>query len=433
MRRHAARNGPSQTPPQRENIAALLTLGLLVGSLYLFTATYTVAQNNDTRAAAMGAWSLGTRGTTALPTDWPEEGISWPAVGHDGLQRVNRFPGVIFWGAPFYAVDDLARGGPDAPAHPYLVDYGPAAVAAVVAATFAILATYLVFRQLVDRRIAWLAALFFAIATSTWSISANALWTHGLTHLFLMLATLALASDRAWLAGSAFAASIFARPHTAIVPLVNGCLRAWHRREPLDLVRIGVPSALGLAAVVLYSWVNFRNPLPTAGYEDYAVERLSDPISWRLPRGVVGTLVDPLRGILIQAPFLIVLAAGLPAGWRAAPPWVRSAALGGVAYHLLQMQLNDYTGGIYFFSYRLPLEMLVLTSPLLLLSFTETVLGSRIREVAFVIGASVAVGFQVVGVSSASVETILRPGLEPAVIEVCEQPKYDCASDEVLP
>jgi hypothetical protein len=433
MRRIAAYSGALTRPPRRESIVALLTLGLLVGSLYLLTATYTVAQNNDTRAAAMGAWSLGTRGTTALPADWPEEGISWPAVGQDGLQRVNRFPGVIFWGAPFYALDDLARGGTDTPAHPYLLDYRPAAVAAVVAATLAILATYLVFSRLVDRRVAWLAALFFAIGTSTWSISGNALWTHGLTHLFLMLATLALASNRAWLAGGAFGASIFARPHTAIVPLVNGCLQAWRRRDPLDLVRIGVPSALGLAAVVLYSWVYFRNPLPTAGYEDYAVERLSDPISWRLPRGLVGTLVDPLRGLLVQAPFLVVLAAGLPAAWKVAPHWVRSAALAGVAYHLLQMQLNDYTGGIFFFSYRLPLEMLVLSSPLLLLSFMETVLGSRIREIAFVVGASVAVGFQVVGVSSASVEAILRPGLEPAVIGVCEQPEYDCTSDELLP
>jgi hypothetical protein len=252
---------------------------------------------------------------------------------------------VIFWGAPFYAVDDLARGGSYAPAHPYLLDYRPAGVAAVVAATFAIFATYLVFVRLVDRRLAWLAALFFAIGTSAWSISGNALWTHGLTHLFLMLATLALASDRAWLAGTAFGASIFARPHTAIVPLVNGGLRAWRRRDPLDLVRVGIPSALGLAAVMLYSWLIFRNPLPTAGYEDYAVERLSDPVSWRLPRGILGTLVHPLRGLLLQAPFLIVLVAGLPAAWKVAPHWVRSAAVAGVAYQLLQLQLNDCMGG----------------------------------------------------------------------------------------
>jgi hypothetical protein len=68
MRRNAARNRPLQTPPQRETIAALLTLGLLVGSLYLLTATYTVAQNNDTRAAAMGSWSLGTRGDHCAPS-----------------------------------------------------------------------------------------------------------------------------------------------------------------------------------------------------------------------------------------------------------------------------------------------------------------------------------------------------------------------------
>jgi hypothetical protein len=412
---------------------ALVLLGLVVGSLYLLTATYTVAQNNDSRAAAMGAWSLGTRGTASLPSEWPEEGISWPSLGHDGELRVNRFPGVMYWAAPFYAVNDAVRGGAETPAHPYLLDYRPAAVAAIVAATLAVLATFLVFVRLVDHRTAWFAALFFAIATSTWSISGNALWTHGLTHLFLMLGTLALASERAWLAGAAYGASIFARPHTAIVPLAVGSWRSWHRRDPLDLLRVGLPSALGLAAVVAYSWINFRNPLPTAGYGDYAVANVSDPISWRLPGGVWGTLVDPMRGLLIQAPFLIVLAAGLPAAWRAAPHWVRSAALAGIGYQLLQLQLNVYTGGIFFFSYRLPLEMLVLTSPLLLLSFTETVLGRRVRELAFVIGASVAVGFQLVGVTSMSVETIVGHFLEPAITEVCEQPEYDCTVGELLP
>jgi hypothetical protein len=100
---------------------------------------------------------------------------------------------------------------------------------------------------------------------------------------------------------------------------------------------------------------------------------------------------------------------------------------------LLQLQLNDFMGGFFFFSYRLPLEMLVLISPLLLLAFTETVPGSRVREVAFVVGASVALGFQLVGVSSKSVENIVRPVLEPGVIELCEQPEYDCTVDELLP
>jgi hypothetical protein len=412
----------------------VLALGLVVGALYLLTATYTVAQNNDTRAAAMGAWSLGTRGTTALPSEWPEEGVSWPAVGDDGALRVNRFPGVIFWGAPFYAADDLLRGGTETVPHPYLLDYRPAGVAAVVAATLAIIVTYLVFLRVVDRRTAWFAALFFAVATSTWSISANALWTHGLTHLFLMLAMLALASERAWLAGAAFGASIVARPHTAVVPLVSGCLRAWQRRDLLDLLRVGLPSAAGVIAVVAYSWVVFRNPLPTAGYEDYAVERLADPQSWRLPHGLLGTvLIDPVRGLLLQAPFVFVLAAGIPAAWRISPPWVRSAAVAGVAYQLFQLQLNDYRGGIFFFSYRLPLEMLVLSSPLLLISFTETVRGSRFREIVFVAAASLAVGWQLVGVTSMSVENMVRPGLEPAVIEVCEQPTYDCTVEGVLP
>jgi len=415
------------------DVKAGVLLVVIVASVLLATASYTLAQNNDTRAAAMGAWSLGTRGTTVLPADWPEDGVSWPVTQDDGTLRVNRFPGVLYWGAPFYAVPHLLQGRPEPPPHPYLVDFRPAATAAVAATTGAVLVSFLIFLRLAPRRIAFGAALFVALGTSTWSISGNALWTHGLTHLFLGLGVLLLASDRPWAAGFSFGFSIFTRPQTAMVALVMGASRAVGRRSVGDLMRVGIPSALGLIAVVAYSWVNFGKLLPTAGYGGYAVDRLGDPSSWQLLRAIWGTLFDPWRGLVIHAPFLLVLLPGLRRAWAVAPPWVRSAALAGVAYQLFQLQLNEYSGGFFFFSYRLPLEMLILAAPLLLLSFTETVIGSRVKEVAFVVTASIAIGLQLLGVTLLSVDVRVLPVLEPMVVEVCGSPDIDCTPEEVLP
>jgi hypothetical protein len=419
---------------RRRDVVAALVLAVLVAATLFSTASYTLAQNNDTRAAATGAWSLGTRGTPVLPDHWPAEAVSWPVESDGGELRVNRFPGVLYWGAPFYMVSHLAAGMPEVPVHPYLLSYTPAAVAAVTSTTLAVVVSFFVFRRLVDRRVAFGAALVLLFATSTWSISGNALWTHGLTHLFLGTSLLLLASDRPIAAGGSLALSIFARPHTAIVAAYLGGARAIRRRSVGDLLRVGVPGALGLAAVVLYSWMNFKNPLPTSGYSDYAVQAMTDRTTIaRLPRRIWSSLFHPLRGIVFQAPFLLILLPGIKQAWAVAPVWVRDAAVAGVAYQLLQLQLNDFDGGVFFFSYRLPLEMLVLAASLLLLVFVQFVIGHRLREVAFVVGASVAIGFQLVGVTTQSVEVLIRPGLEPAVQELCEEAMYECRVEDILP
>ena len=76
---------------------------------------------------------------------------------------------------------------------------------------------------------------------------------------------------------------------------------------------------------------------------------------------------------MLYSPFLILLIPGLPAAWRKAPAWVRGSAIGGVAYLLLQLKANRYSGGDSFWGYRYPLEMLAASAPLLLLAYTEWV------------------------------------------------------------
>jgi hypothetical protein len=369
-----------------------------------------------------------------LPDHWPAEGVSWSVESEDGELRVNRFPGVMFWGAPFYTVAHLAGGQPEVPDHPYLLSYRPAAVAAVTATTMAVVVSFFVFRRLVDRPIAFGAALVFTVATSTWSdLRQRALdaWPDPPVPQCQPPTSRFGTADR----GRRLARAQHLHPpadrHRGGLPRPGPSDPQAERGRP---AAGGGPSALGLAALMAYSWVNFRNPLPTAGYDDYAVQALSEPTTaTHLPRRIWGSLFHPFRGLVSQAPFLLILLPGLRQAWQAAPPWVRNAAVAGVAYQLFQLQLNDFDGGIFFFSYRLQLEMLVLAAPLLLLAFMKFVAGHRLREIAFVIGASGAVGFQLLGITTQSVEAFTGPGLEPAVEQLCEAAEYECRVEDILP
>ena len=68
---------------RRDRLTGLLLVAI-VASVFLTTANYTLAQNIDTQAAAVAAWSLGVRGTVVLPDDWPEEAVAWSVVSEDG-------------------------------------------------------------------------------------------------------------------------------------------------------------------------------------------------------------------------------------------------------------------------------------------------------------------------------------------------------------
>jgi hypothetical protein len=245
---------------RRRDRRATLLLFLVVWVAYLATASYTVDQVNDSRSATLMAWSLGARGTIDLPQDWSGE-IPWEDEGVDGSVHTDRFPGAWLWAAPFHAVSEavLDRGTPP---HPVLLNYAPSGVASATAAALAVTVSFLLFRRLAARRLAVQAALVLAFATGVWSVSADALWTHAVTHLTLSLGLLAAASGRDASSGLAFAASIITRPQTAVVPAVVGLWRGAAARRWRPIVVIGVTSAVGVVAMAVYSRLVFGTWIP---------------------------------------------------------------------------------------------------------------------------------------------------------------------------
>lgn len=355
-------------PKDRRAVALLF---LVVWVIYLGTASYGVNQVNDTRATALMAWSLGTHGTVDLPAEWRGE-IPWQAEGLDGRLLTDRFPGAWLWAAPFHAVAGLF-GGDEIPGHPAFINHAPSGVAAATATALGVCVSFLLFRRLAKRRDALVAAGVLAFATGVWSVSADAMWTHGLTHLALSLGLLLSASGRHAQGGLAFGFSVLTRPQTAVIPLVVGLWRGADRRSLKPVVVVGLASGLGVVAMLAYSRLMFGTWVPIGAYAPEKVESVASVPFSEFGRRVVGGLLHPSRGILIYTPFVVVLLRFVPAGWRVAPWWTKAGAVSGVLYLIVQFRSNGYDGGSSFFGARLGLETLVLASPLLLVAWQERV------------------------------------------------------------
>jgi hypothetical protein len=112
---------------------------------------------------------------------------------------------------------------------------------------------------------------------------------------------------------------------------------------------------------------------------------------------VVGALASPERGLFVLSPFLLALVPGIRAAWRDAPPWAQGFALGGVAYTLVQLWLNRFSGGYNFYSYRLMLELLTCATPLLVISFRQWTAKSAFRLRVFAGFLAVSAAMQAMG------------------------------------
>jgi hypothetical protein len=418
----ATQNGSLDAPDgwdhrlDRRRLAALF---LVVWAVYLATATYDMFQVNDNRAVATSAWSLGARGTLALPGEW-EGSVPWETPGVDGNIYTDRFPGIIFAAVPAYVVADRLGLVPE-PAHPVLLNFVPAGLTAATIAALAVAALYVLFRQLASRRTATMAALLFAFGTASWSVSADSMWTHGLTSLALVLGMLAMERSRHLRAGTAFAVSILARPQTAVVPAVVGLWRGASRRDFRPVIAVALTSLLGLAGVSLYSRALFGTWLPVAGYDPVKVEAIATP-SWRdfLERWGF-TLFHPHRSVLFFTPVLLVLLPFLHRGWRIAPEWVRSSAIAGLLYLVVQLRSNVWHGGAHYFGSRLTIETLVLTAPLLLCTWQAVIRHDRIIRTGFAVLAALSIVLHAAGATVLSVTPEGREEFKAGELrEVCE-------------
>lgn len=383
--------GDVQTPAtgvaqgRRERTTAALLVFVVLASVYAMTARWTSPPyGDDALTNVFSGWTLATTGTPWI-ADQPVElddgrllFVGWIVEGTGGLTSQYP-PGAALTVAPAYWLADLVADVDTRPVtltDPTAPEFGavtyqeppvwPATLSAVlVTAAFGAVVTMTASALGEDRRTAIVVGLAAGLATSAWAVASAKSWLHGPTMLAISLALLAAARSRWLAAGLAFGFGILCRPHVAIVAAVVGLWVGVARREWRPVAEVGIGSGMGLAALLAYNRAVHGEWSVIGGYSaDFAENAASSDLLGFAANVGLG-LLHPRYGLLLWAPFLVVLGF---AAWRyrgTLPDWSWAATVGGVAYLLLQWKANRASGGEGFFPYRYPIAMLAASMPLL--------------------------------------------------------------------
>lgn len=392
--------------------SALIVMAVLV-PIYASTAAWSGPYHIDPLTNAITGWYLAATGSPVATESTPLTG----RTGQDGAEiwrpwivqsrrgPVSQYPpGAALSTVPFYVGAGLVgieEVGPPTRGRPPTIPLWPATLAAVLATAgcAAAIAATISGDPRVGTTGAVAAGLVAGLATSAWSVASGAAWTHGPAMLAVAVAAMFASRDRWWLAGAAYAASILCRPHLAVCAAVVGLVLGVRRRQWAPVIGIGAPALVGLLAVLLWNAVLFGTADLNGGYGDDFMRRALSG-DWAEYAATIRTgLFNGKVGLLVHAPFLLVVAPTLWHGRRSWPDWGVASALGGVAYLLLQWKANRASGGGGFYPYRYPLEALAAAAPLLVLAGIRLVRDEPLpMRIILAVAIGLAITTQVIGV-----------------------------------
>jgi hypothetical protein len=357
-------------------------------AVYLATASWGLPEHIDPLTNAITAWSLGTRGTPAVPEYAPIsrpgfDGISlWFMDGRSGPTSVFP-PGAALVAAPLYAMFAREAETTTLEGHSDLgvvrvsgpvPSLAPSAVVGSFSTALAMGALALVFMKLSGSgSIAVFAGMVAGLATGAWSVAANALWQHGPAMAAIALGLWLVANQRWRAAGWAFGAALVIRPLTGVIVLVLAIGAALGERSARrvtnhrPLLHVVPGLAAGLAFLLLYNLWAFGSVTPTGAADGPGALWFLVPAPpwWK---NVALALFSWDRGLFIWSPVIAVTLVGVGSAWRSATSWGQASACGGVLYLGLTYAVSHYSGGDGFYFYRFPLEALVAAAPLLVLA-----------------------------------------------------------------
>jgi hypothetical protein len=204
---------------------------------------------------------------------------------------------------------------------------------------------YLLLRRRTDSRVALLLTVAYAFGTTTWMISSQALWQHGMAEPLVVGALLALTAPssgpRVIAAGLLLGLIGANRPPDVILAAglgVYGLFWAGRRRAPW----LAAAAALPMVLTVIYNLYAAGNIL--GGYGLIGKVRF---LQHDLLTGVAGLLISPAKGLLVFSPFLLFLVLA----WRHLPRRREDRVLllamsGGVVIQILLYAKTDWRGGL---------------------------------------------------------------------------------------
>lgn len=388
-----ATRGRRVVAPTSTAVVALTLFGLCF-LVYLLTVQRT-AGHVDYRSAHIAAWHLVETGTPWFPhgeiphfEDVSDNGV-WVREAPDGRDIITRAPGVVAASLPAYAV----AGG-------HAFSMTPGALTAVVVTAATVVLMFLALRSRLDVAPATAVALVLAFATPLWTVSADGVWPHTITGLGIAGMAWSASRERWWWCGVFGGIALWGRLHTAVIAAVVGLLAG--RRNPAATMRVALPS-LGFL-VLQMGWTRWMygswNPMSIYGGGTAIAGASTSHVD---PVNQLGMWFAPDRGILVWTPVLLVLLPALRRTWPTLPPWSKHLLLGGLSYTVVQASLITFTGGAFFYGYRLGIEFLVCATPAFAFSLERT---GRVARAA--IGPVVAIQLLAMAVGSVSSVWVLE-------------------------
>ncbi|MBY5162910.1 hypothetical protein [Salsipaludibacter albus] len=374
-------------------LALVLVVTGLLGLIYGATATWGLPYHADPTTNAVAGWYLGRTGDPIASQHemLVDTDRLYYVMWIEGSPRgpVPRYPpGSALTIAPFYTVfgGELrpvtvveSGGGPTDPVTVPLPPLWPATLAAVITTALACGLLSLSITALgADSLTALGVGLATGLATGAWSVASNMPWMHGPAMLAVSTA-LVLSSRRRWFgAGLSLGFGILIRPLVALVAAAVGTWIGVRERSWPAFFGIAAGSMLGVVLLLGYDKYVFDVWSISSGYD----RPLGLTSGWSMQRTVTNVLLGLFHwryGLLIWAPFLVLLVPAAVRARRWMPSWVSGAALGGIIYVLATWRLNRASGGEGYFGYRYPIEALVAMAPALWLGLDRLARDGLVR------------------------------------------------------
>lgn len=357
------------TPPAR---AWVIPVALILGLFTIFASTASrVEMHIDAHAATVEAWHLAATGSPWLEGDLNAGMASNPFIfeAPNGHVVAQRMAGPVIFGTPFYWLLNASPSPED-------FSFVPGGLAAAFYMALASGLLFLGLRSRVGSGVAVMVTLVFALATPTWSVSSEQLWTHTVTQFGIAGAAFGASRRAWWLVGGFLGIGMLGRPHIALIAVILGLGVSLRERTVKPALQVAVPTVASLGLLAIWN----RWMFGVWGIEGAYVGRAANAIDgfqgsheWTSSAGplvtevvnYLGFWVAPDRGFLIWSPLVLVLLPALVRSWRGQPPWSQMLLVGGVLYTFAQLRLNYFAGGDTFWGYRHGLELLTCAVPAL--------------------------------------------------------------------
>lgn len=338
---------PARAPARDVRTSLLLALGCFL----VYNANLRAIAAGDTFPARYQPFGILRYGTLALDPIRPlvQQGFApneahWMREGRGG-RSISLYPVVVpVLLTPLYvpaALSLSARGWPAEAVDRAARVMEKLCASAIASASAALL--YRLLRRRAPPRTALGLALVYAFGTSTWVISSQALWQHGLAQLLLVGALLLVTGPatpgRALAAGALLALAAGNRPPDALLAVAIGVHGLYWagRRVPWMAAGAVVPAGLVLAYNLGLAghWAGGYGL--AGGRADFHGDVLS---------GLAGLLASPTHGLFVFSPFLLAVPLAFPRVWAAGERGLTLALCVGMALQVLVYATLDWSGGV---------------------------------------------------------------------------------------